>query len=147
MLHLAEVIKNIASGELELHLLACQKSESQWSFDQDKYIALNKQTNLKEGLLILVELSEDGKIIRFREAKNWILNLIGQYLTKGSITPNFIAEEQIRIEQWRQELTVKSQELTRIRLELELRREELQQLENNLHAENAEKEANTEDTE
>jgi hypothetical protein len=129
MLHLAQVTKNTLSGELELQLLACQKSEFEWTFCEEKYITLNPQTNLNEGILVLVELCADGEIVRLKEAKDWILNLIRQYLTNGDISPDFIAEEQSRIEKWRQELTAQSQDLTRIRLEIETRREELQELE------------------
>jgi hypothetical protein len=135
MLHLAQVTKNILSGELELQLLAYQKSEFEWKFCKEKYIALNPQSTLNQGILILVELSANGQIIRLKEAKDWILNLIRQYLTNGDITPDFLAGEQTRIEKWRQELTVQSQDLTRIRLEIETRREELQQLEETFNLE------------
>lgn len=135
MLHLAQVTKNIQSGKLELQLLVFQKSEFQWIFCEQKNISLSEETLLNEGNLILLELSADGKIISLKEAKDWVLNLINQYLTNGDITPDFIAEEQTRIENWRQELTAQSQDLTRIRLEIETRREELQQLEESLNLE------------
>lgn len=133
MLHLAQVTKNVISANLELQLLACQKSEFQWVFCDDKYISLHQENTFNEGVLILVELNENSEIVRFREAKDWILNLIRQYLTNDNITPDFIVQEQARIEKWRQELTCQSQELTRIRLEIETRREELQQLEESLN--------------
>jgi hypothetical protein len=133
MLHLAQVKKNIISGELELQLLACQKSEFQWGICQDKFVSLMTEKPLNEGVLVLVELDADIQIISIREAKDWILNLIRQYLTDGDITPDFIREEQARIEKWRQELTSQSQDLTRIRLEIEAQREELQQLEESLN--------------
>ena len=52
----------------------------------------------------------------------------------GQILPRN-PEEEARLEKWRQELTVQSQDLARIRLEVETRREELQQLEENLSLE------------
>ncbi len=136
MLHLAQITKNILSGDLELQLLAYQKSEFQWAFCEEKYIPIDQNNiNFNEGNLILVELSDNGQIIRFKKLKDWVLNLIRQYLTDDNITPDFIEKEKIRIEKWRQELTSQSQDLTRIRLEIETRREELQALEENLNLE------------
>jgi hypothetical protein len=135
MLHLARVAKNNISGKLELQLLACQKSEFQWAFCEKKYLPLNQKTSFNEGLLMLVELGADSQIISFRDANDWVLNLIRQYLASGNVNPDFIAQEQARIERWRQELTSQNQDLTRIRLEVEIRREELQQLEETLNQE------------
>lgn len=136
MLHLAQVIKNSISGKLELQLLAFQKSDSQWAFCDNKYLSLKEEIVLKEGILILVELDKNNEIVRFRDAKDWVLNLIRQYLTKDNLDSSLILEEEKeRIEHWRQELTSQSQDLTRIRLEIETRREELQQLEKNLNLE------------
>lgn len=136
MLHLAQITKNILSGNLELQLLAYQKSEFKWAFCEEKYISLEQNnTTLNEGILILVELSPDGQIVRFRTIKDWVLNLIRQYLIEDNISSDFIEKEKIRIEKWRQELTSQSQDLTRVRLEIETRREELQALEENLNLE------------
>ena len=129
MLHLAQVAKNDTSGKLILKLLASQKSEFQWVFCEEEHIPLNQEVDLNEGLLILVELGANNQIVKLTEAKEWILDLIRQYLTKDPINPDFLAEEQSRIEHWRQQLTSQSQDLTRIRLEIEARREELQELE------------------
>jgi hypothetical protein len=71
-----------------------------------------------------------------RNAKDWVLNLVKEYLVEGHSNPKLnlnISEEQTRIEKWRQELTSQSQDLTRIRLEIETRREELQELERTLN--------------
>lgn len=136
MLYLAQVIKNSISEELELHLLAVEKSANQWQFCQEKYIALPEQDQLNLGLLILVELAENGTIIRYRNAKDWLLNLIREYVIDGKNQEvDFLQQEKVKIEKWRQELTSQSQDLTRIRLEIETRREELQELENKLSLE------------
>ena len=137
MLHLAQVTKNDTSGKLILQLLASQKSEFQWVFCEEEYTPLNQEINLNEGLLILVELGSNNQIIKLTEAKEWVLDLIRQYLNKDHPNPDFLAEEQSRIEKWRQQLTSQSQDLTRIRLEIEARREELQELEETINRENA----------
>lgn len=133
MLHLAEVIKDTETEKLLLHLLAVEESKLQWTFCNNQYISLDNDNNLTEGLLLLVELDEEGKIVIYQSAKDWILNLLKEYLIEGNLHHNInISEEEARLEKWRQELTSQSQDLTRIRLEVETRREELQQLEQSL---------------
>lgn len=138
MLYLAEVVKNLFSGQLELHLLAVEESKLQWTFCHEKFIPLSISNQLKEGLLVLVELDENDQISYLRDAKDWVLKLVKEYLVEGHSNPKIsinISEEQARIEKWRQELTSQSQDLTRIRLEIETRREELQELEKSLNSE------------
>lgn len=136
MLYLAQVTKNTMSEKLELHLLAVEESKLQWTFCYDKFLSLDGKQNFPLGLFLLVELDNNDQIIRCRDAKDWILNLMKEYLIEGYSNHNInIPEEQARIEKWRQELTSQSQDLTRIRLEVETRREELQELEQNLHIE------------
>ena len=133
MLHLAHVIRNKTSSRLELHLLAVEESKLQWTFCHNKYLFVEQEKDFPEGVFFLVELDKDDNIVHYQLAKDWILNLIKEYLVEGNSNANInVPEEQARLEKWRQELTAKSQELTRIRLEIETRREELQQLEQNL---------------
>lgn len=137
MLYLAQVTKNVMSGKLELHLLAVEECKLQWTFCHEKFISFEDDTQtFSEGLLLLVELDDRDQIIRCRDAKDWLLKIVREYLVEGNINTNInVSEEQMRIEKWRQELTSQSQDLTRIRLEIETRREELQELEQNLYLE------------
>lgn len=136
MLHLAEVIKNKYTGELQFHLLAVEESKLQWTFCYNKFIPVEREENFHEGLFLLLELDENEQIIRCQSAKDWILNLLKEYLMEGTAQNNInISEEEARLEKWRQELTSQAQDLTRIRLEVETRREELQQLEESLYGE------------
>ncbi len=135
MLHLAQVKKNLHSGQLEIELLASQQSENTWKLCQSKFVPLEGIYHFNEGLLTIVELNENWEIISIKEARDWVLDLVQKYLTKWAITPQFVEEEQARVEQWRQELTVQTQDLTRIRLEIETRREQLQELEESLQIE------------
>ena len=83
-----------------------------------------------------MEINEKGEIVRYRHAKDWVLNIIRDFINNGGgKSSDFLLEEQVRIEKWRQELTLESQDLTRLKLEMETRREELQQLEHNLSLE------------
>jgi hypothetical protein len=132
MLNLAQVKKNLISGETELQLLARQKSDCVWEISQSEALPLDQSNCLSEGLLVLVDLGEENRILSITEAKDWVLGLVKQYLTNSAITPEFVKQEQAKIEQWRQEIASKSQDLTRRYLEIETRREQLQELEETL---------------
>jgi hypothetical protein len=146
MLHLAQVKKNPTSGERELQLLARQKSQYLWdvSYSQmsdSPIISSEAAIALGEGVLVLVELEENQKIVKIYEAKEWIISLIDNYLTNEVITPEWVEQEQERIEQWRQEMTAKSLDLTRRQLELETHTEQIQELETKLKQEREELES------
>lgn len=129
MLHLAQVQINSISGEIQLQVLARQESEYVWEVDNSETLLLAKETSLLEGVLVLIEMDADQQIISIQEAKDWILSILQQHLTKNAINPQFIATEQSKIEQWRQEITAQNLELNRRALEIETRREQLQELE------------------
>jgi DNA repair exonuclease SbcCD ATPase subunit len=131
MLHLAQVQNNESVGAVELKLLARQHSENSWVVINPENIPLTTTNSLNPDLLVLVELSEDKEVMSIQQAKEWVLDLIQQYLTTG-VSPKFLQEEAERTEQWRQDLTQRSQDLTRQRLEMEARREQIQTLEEDL---------------
>lgn len=135
MLHLAQIQKKGFLGKAELRLLARQKSENIWAIISEEDIVLSTEANaLSEGLLVLVELSNTRQVMSIREAKDWVLELVQKYLANG-ITPAFLRQETERAEQWRQSLTLQSQELDRRALELEARRDQIQLLEEKLKQE------------
>jgi hypothetical protein len=135
MLYLAQVQKKGFLGKGGLRLLARQKTEHSWS------VMLEHETipsvdieNLNEGLLVLVELSASRQVLSVKDAKEWVLVLVQKFLA-NEITPSFLQQESERAEQWRQSLTLQSQELNRRALELEARREQIQMLEDSLKRE------------
>ena len=134
MLHLAQVQKNESVGGVELRLLACQQSENSWTVINPEDVPLPNSHSLNEGLLVLVELSENQEVLSIQHANDWVLDLVEQYLSAG-VTPTFLQEEAERTEQWRQDLTLQSQDLTRRHLEMEARREQIQTLEEDLKRE------------
>lgn len=134
MLHLAQVQPNESAGGVELQLLARHNPEHTWAVINPETIPLNNNKSLHEGLLILVDLSENYEILSIQPAKDWVLDLVQKYLTI-EVNPTFLQEEAERVEQWRQDLTLQSQDLTRRNLELEARREQLQTLEEELKQE------------
>lgn len=139
MLYLAQVQKQKLSGKLVLRLLAYQESEYTWAIIADENafpppeIMVGGQfiNSLEEGLLVLAEISANGEIDRLENATNWVLQLVKTYLING-ITPAFLHQEAQRAEHWRQSLTLQNQELARLTLEVEARREQIQALEESL---------------
>jgi hypothetical protein len=135
MLNLAQVQKNQTSGKLELQILAYQIDESIWEVDNSTVIPLIEETSLIEGALVLLEKEANNAIFSIKPATDWILSLLQKHLTKNAVSPQFVAAEQSKIEEWRQEITVQNLELNRRFLEIETRREQLQELEQSLKQE------------
>lgn len=135
MLHLAQVNKNTISGEIELQLLACQKTDKIWELTNGISLTFNNENCFPEGVLLLVDLGENKQIIKIEQATDWIINIIQIYLTEMAITPEFVEKERDRVEEWRQEITAQSLDLTRRNLEIETRRQQLQELEASLNQE------------
>jgi hypothetical protein len=135
MLHLAQVKKKNLGGKVKLKLLARQRSEHAWTVlhEDDSYLWAETE-DYNEGALVLVDLSSKRQIQTIQDATPWILEIMEAYLTVG-ITPAILQEEVQRAEQWRQSLTLKSQELGRRALEMEARRDQIQELEENLKRE------------
>jgi len=144
MLHLAQVQNNEVSGAVEVRSLARQQSEDLWILTpSEEVLPVDSDASLHPGLLVLVELSENQEVISICDAKDWAINIIRQYLSRG-ITPDFLQQEIERAEQWRQELTLQSQELARKTLEKESHREQLQVLEEELQRQKLELELKAE---
>ena len=135
MLYLAQVQVNSTSGEKRLQVLARQESEYVWELDNSETLLLTKESSLGSGVLVLVETDRQQQIISIQDAKEWILSVLQQHLTKNAINPQFIQTEQSKIEAWRQEITAQNLELNRRALEIETRREQLQELEQELKRE------------
>jgi hypothetical protein len=145
MLYLAQVQKKEILGEISLQLLACQNYDDTWAILSEKSVLTlatdfakksdDCATNLlNEGVLVLVDIGENSKLLNVRSAHNWVLELVDNYLTTG-MTPNFLQLEAEKAEEWRQSLTLQSQELSRRLIEVESRREQIQNLEAKLQQE------------
>jgi hypothetical protein len=132
MLYLAQVEIDPESAEIQLQVLARQESEYVWSVDNSQTLFLTKESSLSGGVLVLVEIGHEQQIISIQDAKEWILSVLQQHLTKNAINPQFIKTEQSKVEKWRQEITAQNLELNRRALEIETRREQLQELEQEL---------------
>uniref|UniRef100_A0A832H2E4 Uncharacterized protein n=1 Tax=Oscillatoriales cyanobacterium SpSt-402 TaxID=2282168 RepID=A0A832H2E4_9CYAN len=135
MLHLAQVEKLAPPDKAGLRLLARQRSEYSWTVvPEQELLPIEQLPEYGEGALVLVTLSETRQIQHIEGAGNWIIGIIQTFLRNG-ITPTFLQEESERAEHWRQTLTLQSQDLDRRALELEARREQIEQLEEALKRE------------
>ena len=135
MLYLAQVQKKGLLGKVGLQLLARQRSENAWALlPEEETILSAEANNLNEGLLVLVELTATHQVLSVKDAREWVLDIIQKFLVSG-ITPAFLQQETERAEQWRQSLTLQSQELDRRALELEARKEQIQEMEEKLKRE------------
>ena len=138
MQHLAKVCHTTSEGALVLQFLARQLEDYLWELSiGDQEMVSKLPVTFNEGTLVLAELDESNQVVELQEATDWILDLVSQFLTQG-VTPQFFHQEVERAEQWRQSLTLQSQEIRRRALETAARRDEIQALEKKLRLEQEE---------
>jgi len=130
VLYLAEVQKKsggfIGGGKAELKLLACQRTEQNWTaVPGDEVIPSDEVNNLAAGALVLVDIAGNRQIQRIQEAGRPLVSILQNF---SRMQEKFKTQEE-EIEQWKQSLTYQSQELNRREMEMETRREQLQQME------------------
>ena len=134
MLYLAQVTKNPYLNELKLQLLVMETNEHIWQKTSGTLYMENRETlqQFNEGVLVLLEVDENKQILQIDNAKNWILDVVTEFLSETRLTPEFIQQEEARIEQGRQEITSKNLDLIRRHLEIETQREQIQAVESSL---------------
>jgi chromosome segregation ATPase len=134
MLYLAEVQKQsnkfgLGGGRTELKLLACQRSENNWSaVSGDEVILAEDANNFKDGTLVLVDLNTGKQVQRIQEAARQLVGILQDF---SRLQEKFKTQQE-EIEQWKESLTYQSQELNRREMEMEARREQMEQLEGEL---------------
>ena len=134
MLYLAEVQKQkgglLGGGsKTELKLLACQRSDQNWSTVSEEVIAAEEASKLNDGALVLVELSPNRQVQRIQEAGRPLVNILQNFSRQ---LEKFKLKED-EIDQWKQSLTFQAQELNRREMEMEARLEQLQELEDDFN--------------
>jgi hypothetical protein len=135
MLHLAQVQQQERTAQPELKLLAAQEVDDAWKvLTGEVLLPADKAGQFSPSQLVLADLSETREVLTVKDAKDWVVNVIQHYLSQSQ-SPKLIQEEVQRAEQWRQSLTLQSQELDRRALEMEARREQIQELEETLKQE------------
>ncbi|MEH2331505.1 pilus motility taxis protein HmpF [Nostoc sp.] len=145
MLYLAEVQKQkggLLSGgaKTELKLLACQRTDQNWSTVSEEVIAAEDASKLNDGALVLVELNPNRQVQRVQEAGRPLVNILQNFSRQ---LEKFKLKED-EIDQWKQSLTFQAQELNRREMDMEVRSEQLQELEDEVqHLEEQKQEVDT----
>jgi hypothetical protein len=130
--------KSVGNPSSSFVPIAIQASDDVWELVKDsKSIKSNRADAYFPNSWVLINVNDRSEVIQVEDAKPWIMEVIQSYLSLG-VTPEFLHQETERAEQWRQSLTLQSQELDRRALELEARREQLQALEADLKREKQE---------
>jgi chromosome segregation ATPase len=145
VLYLAEVQKpkgnllttNLLSSnsKTELKLLACQRTDQNWSTVSEDVITADEANKLNDGALVLVELTPNRQVQRIQEAGRPLVNILQNFSRQ---LEKFKLKED-EIDQWKQSLTFQAQELNRREMEMEVRLEQLQQMEDEFHQLEAQK--------
>ena len=131
MRHLAQVQINPLSGNRQLLVLAHEQADGSWSLGDRIEVAV-EQDSFSVGMFVLVKLDQNQEVVSIQNATDWLLEVVRDRFAQEFINPEFIQQEQAKIETWRQEITAQSQDLTRRKLEIETRREQLEDLEKKL---------------
>jgi hypothetical protein len=139
MRYLAKVERASFLGGAALQLLAQQVQDYLWEkLSQERTIETDTVLGFSEGVLVITEVDEEkNEILTAVDASPWVMELVDVFLSRG-ITPEFLEQEVERAEQWRQSLTLESQEVERRALETAARRDEIQELEKSLKVERSE---------
>lgn len=130
MLYLAEVQKQkggLLSGgpKTELKLLACQRTDQNWSTVSEEAISAEDASRLNDGALVLVELNPNRQVQRIQEAGRPLVNILQNFSRQ---LEKFKLKED-EIDQWKESLTFQAQEMNRREMDMEARLEQLQQME------------------
>jgi hypothetical protein len=140
VLYLAEVQKQkgglLGGGsKTELKLLACQRTDQNWSNVSEEVIAIEDASKLNDGALVLVELNPQRQVQRIQEAGRPLVNILQNF--SRQLEKFKLKEEEI--DQWKESLTFQAQELNRREMEMEARAEQLQQMDDDFQRLEAEK--------
>jgi chromosome segregation ATPase len=131
VLYLAEVHKQskgfMGGSETKLKLLACQRNDQSWSVvPGNELIAAEEANNFGEGALVIISLGTNRQIQGQPElASKRVISILQGFSRLLEKTKN----QEDEIEQWKESLTIQSEELSRREMEMENRLEQLEQME------------------
>ncbi|HIK05075.1 MAG TPA: hypothetical protein IGS40_10225 [Trichormus sp. M33_DOE_039] len=130
MLYLAEVQKQkggllSGSSKTELKLLACQRTDQNWSPVSEEIIPAEEASKLNDGALVLVEVNPNRQVQRIQEAGRPLVNILQNF--SRQLEKYKLKEDEI--DQWKESLTFQAQELNRREMDMEVRLEQLHNME------------------
>ncbi|GAB4535987.1 MAG: pilus motility taxis protein HmpF [Pleurocapsa sp.] len=131
VLYLAEIQKQnkgfMGGVETKLKLLACQRNDQSWSIVQGNELITSEEAgDFGDGALVIVQLGVNRQLQGKPESASQrivgILKGFSRLLEKNK-------EQEQEIAQWKESLTIQSEELSRREIEMETRLEQLEQME------------------
>lgn len=129
MLYLAETQRKtgfMGNGKAEFRLLACQRSEHDWSaVPGDEVIPAPDDASYGSDTLVMIDLNNGRQVQRHEGAGRALVNILQSF---SSLSKKFKSQGE-EIEQWKESLTYQSQALNRREMEMEARQEEIDQAE------------------
>lgn len=129
MLYLAEVQKQkgglLSAGKSELKLLACQRSDRDWTPVAQEVVLCEEANKTNDGALVLVELSSSRQVQWIQEAGRPLVSILQNF--SRQLEKLKLKEDEI--DHWKQSLMIQSQELNRREREMAVRWEQVEQLE------------------
>ena len=130
MLYLAEIQKQskgfMGGVETRLKLIACQRNDQSWSIVGNESIATEEANDFGDGALIVVNLGVNRQIQGKLESASQ--RVVGVLQGFSRLLEKTKSQEQ-EIEQWKESLTIQSEELSRRQIEMETRLEQVEQME------------------
>lgn len=131
VLYLAEIQKQnkgfMGGVETRLKLLACQRNDQSWSIvSGNESIAADEASDFGEGALVVVNLGVNRQLQGKPESA--VQRIVGILQGFSRLLEKTKNQEQ-EIEQWKESLTIQSEELSRREIEMETRLEQLEQME------------------
>ena len=130
MLYLAEIQKQtkgfMGGVETKLKLIACQRNDRSWSFVSNEFVTTDRADILGEGALVVLDLGVNRQIQgSIESASPTIVNVLKNFSRLLEKTK----DQEQEIDQWKESLTIQSEELSRQKIEMETRLEQVEQIE------------------
>jgi len=130
VLYLAEIQKQtkgfMGGVETKLKLVACQRNDQSWSLVSNEFTTTDQASDFGEGALVVLDLGVNrqiqGKVESASQKIVGVLKNFSRLLEKTK-------DQEQEIEQWKESLTIQSEELSRQKIEMETRFEQVEQME------------------
>lgn len=130
MLYLAEIQKQskgfMGGVETKLKLIACQRNDRSWSPIENEFVVTEQADTFGDGALVVLDLGVNRQVQGTIESASQ--KIIGILKNFSRLLEKTKDQEQ-EIDQWKESLTIQSEELSRQKIEMETRFEQVEQME------------------
>ncbi|MEM8827793.1 MAG: pilus motility taxis protein HmpF [Cyanobacteria bacterium P01_G01_bin.19] len=130
MLYLAEIQKQskgfMGGVETKLKLIACQRNDRSWSPIENEFVVTDQADTFGDGALVVLDLGVNRQVQGTIESASQ--KIIGILKNFSRLLEKTKDQEQ-EIDQWKESLTIQSEELSRQKIEMETRFEQVEQME------------------